>query len=393
MPVAEKPIDVGLSSNVLEFGATPGRLDGIGVYTQALEAALRARGVNVRRVGAPVRVDGRFVAARNAQLSFPLPLPYLCGFASATRRPLPLAAGVERAIDIYHATDYLVPALARTPVVATLYDAIPLMNPRWANPRLRSLKNWLLKRCAQAADAVIAISNAAVRDLVEHYEIPPSRIRVIPLGVDARWFERPNADSVDVTLRAQGLTRGYFLHVGTLQPRKNLDALVSAYERLPAPVREARQLVLVGKYGWGVAGLRDELLSKRSGGRIIWLDYVTRDVLQSLYYGAGAFVFPSLAEGFGLPVIEALAAGLPVIATELPALVEIAEGYATFVPIDIDALSKALADLHDRSDKVDDVNARRQHAATFSWDRCARATEALYRELIGKSTTAARRLL
>ena len=386
MPVDEKPINVGMSSNVLEFGAAPGRLDGIGIYTQALEAALISRGVNVRRVGAPMRVGGRLVAPRQASISFPLPLAYLSGFASAMRRPLPFAAGVERAIDIYHATDYLVPQLARTPVVATLYDAIPLMNPQWANPRLRSLKNWLLKRCAQSADAVIAISNAAVPELVEHYAITPSRIRVIPLGVDTRWFDRPDDETIDVTLRDHGLTRGYFLHVGTLQPRKNLDALVTAYERLPAHVSDVRQLVLVGKYGWGAAGLRDRLLSKRSAGRVVWLDYVSRDVLQSLYYGAGAFVFPSLAEGFGLPVIEALAAGLPVVATRLPSLVEIAEGYATFVADDIDALIDALTATHDRPDNIDDANARRRHAATFSWNECALSTEALYRELIaGKS--------
>jgi len=118
----------------------------------------------------------------------------------------------------------------------------------------------------------------------------------------------------------------------------------------------------------------------------VWLDYVSRDVLQSLYYGAGAFVFPSLAEGFGLPVIEALAAGLPVVATRLPSLVEIAEGYATFVADDIDALIDALTATHDRPDNIDDANARRRHAATFSWNECALSTEALYRELIaGKS--------
>ena len=383
MPVDETPLDVGMSSNVLEFGDTPGRLDGIGVYTQALEAALIARGVTVRRIGAPMRVGARFVAARHASLSFPLPMAYLTAAATATRRPLPFAARVEREIDIYHATDYLVPELVRTPVVATLYDAIPLIHPEWANPRLRSLKNWLLKRCAQSADAVIAISNAAVGDLIRHYRIPQARIRVIPLGVDTRWFERPQDELVDATLRAHGLARGYFMHVGTLQPRKNLDALVTAYERLPPVVQEVRQLVLVGKYGWGVAGLRDRLLSKRAAGRIVWLDYVTRDVLQSLYYGAAGFVFPSLAEGFGLPVIEALAAGLPVVASDLPALVEIADGYATFVPPDsIDALSAALARLHDDPGAEGEADARRRHARTFNWAQCASETHALYRELI-----------
>ena len=215
MPVNETPLDVGMSSNVLEFGDTQRRLDGIGVYTQALEAALIARGVAVRRIGAPMRVGARFVAARHAALSFPLPMAFLTAAATATRRPLPFAARVEREIDIYHATDYLVPELVRTPVVATLYDAIPLIHPEWANPRLRSLKNWLLKRCAQSADAVIAISNAAVGDLIRHYRIPQARIRVIPLGVDTHWFERPQDEHVDATLRAHGLARGYFLHATT----------------------------------------------------------------------------------------------------------------------------------------------------------------------------------
>jgi glycosyltransferase involved in cell wall biosynthesis len=270
-------------------------------------------------------------------------------------------------------------------VVATLYDAIPLANPEWANPRLRAMKNWLLRHCAQAADAVIAISNAAVADLVLHYRIPRARIRVIPLGVDARWFERPADDDIDATLRERGLARGFFLHVGTLQPRKNLDALVTAYERLPAAIQARRQLVLVGKYGWGVAGLRDRLLAKRACGRVVWLDYVPRDVLQALYYGAAGFVFPSLGEGFGLPVIEALAVGLPVVASELPALVEIARDHATFVPAaDIDALSAALATIDGAVVDAAAIEARRRHARGFSWAVCADETQKVYRALVGR---------
>ena len=373
---------VGISSNVLESGATAGRLDGIGIYTRELETALIARGIDVRRIGAPMRQGTTFVQAAHAAISFPLPMAYLTAASTALRIPLPFAGAVERAIDIYHATDYLVPKLARTPVVATLYDAIPLTNPEWANPRLRTMKNWLLTHCAQAADAVIAISNAAVADLVEHYRIPRARIRVIQLGVDLRWFERPPDEHVAATLQAHGLARGYFLHVGTLQPRKNLDALVTAYERLPESVQTRRQLVLVGKYGWGVPRLRDRLLSKRAAGRVVWLDYVPRDVLQSLYYGAGAFVFPSLAEGFGLPVMEALAVGLPVVASDLPALVEIADGHATFVePASSEALGDALEQIDSADEHCDAIESRRDHARTFTWARCASETHGLYQQL------------
>jgi alpha-1,3-rhamnosyl/mannosyltransferase len=97
---------------------------------------------------------------------------------------MPFAARVERAVDIYHATDYLIPRLKATPVVATLHDAIPLARPDWANQRLRRTKNWLLRRSAGSADLVIAISHAAVEELVEHYQLSETRIRVVPLGVD-----------------------------------------------------------------------------------------------------------------------------------------------------------------------------------------------------------------
>jgi alpha-1,3-rhamnosyl/mannosyltransferase len=382
VPDDATPLRVGISSNVLESGATAGRLDGIGIYTRELETALIARGIDVRRIGAPMRQGSTFVRAAHAAISLPLPMAYLTAASTALRIPLPFAAAVERAIDIYHATDYLVPRLARTPVVATLYDAIPLTNPEWANPRLRTMKNWLLTHCAQAADAVIAISNAAVADLVEHYRIPRARIRVIQLGVDSRWFERPPDEHVAATLEAHGLARGYFLHVGTLQPRKNLDALVTAYERLPESVQMRRQLVLVGKYGWGSPRLRDRLLSKRAAGRVVWLDYVPRDVLQSLYYGAGAFVFPSLGEGFGLPVMEALAVGLPVIASDLPALVEIAGGHATFVtPASVEALACALEQTDSAGEHPGAIEARRDHARTFTWARCASETHRLYEQL------------
>ena len=377
----EPPLEIGISSNVLEFGNAPGRLDGIGIYTREIEAALLRQGIGVTRVGAPMRSGSGFVRARQAALSYPLPMAYTTAASSALRLPLAFGGAVERRIDVYHATDYLVPRLAHTPTVATLYDAIPLTNPEWANPRLRTVKNWLLRNCAQTADAVIAISNAAVADLVRHYQIPRERIRVITLGVDEQWFERPSAASIGAALRAHGLSRGYFLHVGTLQPRKNLDALVTAYERLPAGVRAHRQLVLVGKYGWRVEALRERLLSKRTEGRVVWLDYVSRDVLQALYYGAGAFVFPSLAEGFGLPVIEALAVGLPVIANDLPALVEIAGKHATFVDAaSVEALESALSAF--REDADDTADMRRAHARTHSWDRCAAATIDLYRSLL-----------
>ena len=380
--VSERGLTVGLSSNVLETGGGFGHPDGIGTYTRELERELIAAGVSVRRIGAPVRVGARLIAPKEASLKFSLPLPWLAAGATALRTTIPGVAAIEREIDLYHATDYMVPRLPRTPLVATIHDAIPIAHPEWANPRLRRIKNWLLRSCASCADLVIAVSEAAVPELVEHYRIPPARIRVVPLGVDARWFVRPDDALIRQTLASRALAPGYFLHVGTLQPRKNLDALVSAYEQLPPTVRSQRQLVLVGKYGWGAHALQARLEALRARGRIVWLDYVGRDELQALYWSAGVFVFPSLAEGFGLPLLEALAVGLPAIASDLPVLREVAQYHAEFVsPRRVDALADAMARAHEASDDMIASAARREHAQRFDWKTVAARTIEVYREL------------
>jgi glycosyltransferase involved in cell wall biosynthesis len=381
MPVVhthEPRLVVGLSSNVLESHDAAARPDGIGTYTYELEQALSSEGALVRRIGAPVRVGTRFVRPRNAALCFPLPLAYMTAASSVLRVNVPLPEAIGREIDLYHATDYMVPRFARKPVVATLYDAIPLTHPEWANPRLRRIKNWLLRECAHAADAAIAISNAAAQELTEHYRIPPERIRVVPLGVHARWFAAPDAAEIEVALARHRLRRGYILHVGTLQPRKNLDALVTAYERLPESVRRERQLVLVGKYGWRAHALRARLESLKPQGRVIWLDYVERDQLRALYHAAGMFVFPSLSEGFGLPVLEAFACGLPVIASDLPALREVAGPRATWIePKSTDAIADAIGRLHDLDADSATRALRREHARGFTWRWCAETTMAV----------------
>ena len=367
---------------MLEPQAGGSRLDGIGTYTLELERALVAQDVDVRRVGAPHRAGSRLVAPRHASFSFPLPLSYLTAATASFGVNAPFARRVERGIDVYHATDYLVPRLASKPVVATLYDAIPLANPEWANPRLRTVKNWLLRRCAQSADLVIAISQAAVAELIEHYRIPRERIRVVPLGVNDRWFERPSDDFIGRTLAQRALRPGFILHVGTLQPRKNLDALISAYERLPLPLRNEYQLVLVGKYGWGAAALRGRLERLGSAARVVWLDYVERDELHALYCAAGLFAYPSLSEGFGLPVLEALACGLPVVASDLPVLREVADPTALFVdPLNVDAIAEAIATAYASPDDPAGAAARRAHARMYTWASCAMRTVAIYREL------------
>lgn len=383
MVAANSSLVVGLSSSVLETSGGFARPDGIGTYTREIERALVAAGASICRIGSPMRVGLRLRRPEYASASFALPLPWLAAASSWLRVPVALPATVERKIDVYHATDLVVPRLAHTPVVATVYDAIPLSRPEWTNPRLRRLKNALLKDWVRRADLVIAISEAAVPELIEQYRIPRARIRVVPLGVGEDWFEPPDAARVERTLRKYALERGYFLHVGTLQPRKNLDSLISAYERLPHAVRSQRQLVLVGKYGWNAEALCARLEALRAGGRVLWLDYVEDIELRALYAGSGAFIYPSLAEGFGLPVLEAFATGLRVVASDLPSLREVGGSHARYVsPRDVDSIGEAMVGLHQTHEDVDASTTRRAHAKRFDWATCASRTLEVYRELV-----------
>ncbi len=380
-PFSRLPV-VGLSSNVLEPVFSGGRLDGIGIYTLALERGLRELGVATRRIGAPVRQGRRFARPQLADVAFGWPMGWAMAVCAVTGIRTPASARVEQAIDLYHATDYLVPRLSRTPVVATLYDAIPLAHPEWANPKLRRIKNALMRSAAANADLVLAISHSAVDELVLHYRVPRERIRVVPLGVDDDWFAPMTEAQIDALLTKRHVRRGSFLFVGTLQPRKNVGALLAAYDRLPAQVRDAHPLVIAGKYGWGAEDVKAALEARRASGDVQWLDYVGHHELRALYATARAFVFPSLGEGFGLPVLEALAAGTPVIASDLPVLREVAADVATFVaPRDVDLLAEAMLREADGSADPALPERRRLQARRFEWATCARRTLDAYLEV------------
>jgi glycosyltransferase involved in cell wall biosynthesis len=205
-------------------------------------------------------------------------------------------------------------------------------------------------------------------------------------GVRTEWFDAPPAEARDATLAQYGLNAGYFLFVGTLQPRKNVERLLQAYLALPPVLRSARQLLIVGAPGW-----RSEELVKRikaaqqQGENVIWLDRLTDDAqLQHLYAGAGAFVFPSLHEGFGLPLVEAFASGVAVATSNATSLPEVAQGAALeFDPLSVPEMTAAMTTLvRDDAARNRCIAAGRRRALELTWDEAARRTVAVYRQVL-----------
>jgi len=377
-----KPLRVGWSATLSSDPRTRDAPDGIGVYTRELTASYSQMS-DVAPV--PVVIGPR--AARHAPphaAVLPQRLSIATALSWATGADFRGAHRLAEHIDVYHATDYRIPRLKRTPVCATLFDAIPISHPQWANPRLRRVKNMLMRKSARWADRVIAISQAMVPELVEHYGIERQRITVTSLGVDTRWFETESASRIAAVQSRHALKPGYLLFVGTLQPRKNVGRIVQAFERLPAHIADGRQLVIAGKAGWRTDEIVATLRAAAAGGRVRWLDYVDEGDLRALYQGAAAFVFPSLYEGFGLPVLEAFASGTPVVTSTTTSLPEVAGDAALLIdPTDVDALAAAMASVIDDSGLANRLRAAgRERARAFTWARCASETIAVLRSLV-----------
>ena len=372
---------VGLGTTMIEPLLNDGRLDGIGTYTAALRRQLPHAGCEVSAFSYP-----RWGADPQA-ITIGQPLPQ--SFEAATLRDLltPKVHRMHMPVDIFHAPDYRVVRMD-CPQLATLHDALPISHPEWCSPRLRRVKNWLQRGATRKADHVIAVSHFAIDELVTHFGIDPARVTVVPCGIDDDWLSAPDPAAVQATLAANGLRAGYFLFVGTLQPRKNVDRIIDAWQSLPAPLRAERPLVLVGGPGWRCeTTVRRIDAARQNGEKIVWLKSLTDPVqLRHVYAAAGVFVFPSLYEGFGIPVIEAMGAGVPVVTSNSSSLPEVSLGAALEVdPLDVGAIAAAMRALVEQpATRARCIDAGLARAAQLSWRETARQTAAVYHHVLGR---------
>lgn len=263
--------------------------------------------------------------------------------------------------------------------VVTVHDLFSLKSTRWSDEGFRAKKHDRYAELAARADAVVTPSAATARDVETLLKVPRARIHVTPLGADPSF--RPLApDVVAPTLARHGVKPPYVLFVGLAQPRKNLEAVVTVFGRIAARDDHV-QLVLAGPDGYPEG--RFPALVKETGAvdRVRHLGYVPVADLPALYAGAAVLLFPSHDEGFGLPALEAMACGCPVVASTAGALPEVVgEGGLVFRPDAIDDLEEATSRMLDDPDaRAAEVTRGRARAAAFSWEATARATLAAYR--------------
>jgi glycosyltransferase involved in cell wall biosynthesis len=285
--------------------------------------------------------------------------------------------------DLYHEPGFL-PFQFDGPTVITVHDLSPLRYPETHPPaRVREVME-RLPRAVQAASAIIVDSEFIRTELLQSVTVDPARVTSIHLGVAPEYRPRA-AKEIAPALAQYGLShRAYILAVGTLEPRKNLIQAINAYTGLPEPVKKATPLVIAGMRGWLPGDLEARIRQHEERGEVRWLGYVPADTLPMLYSAARMLVYPSLYEGFGLPVLEAMASGIPVITTNRASLPEVAGDVGLMVdPMDVDGLREQMRRLIEDGDEA----ARRgalgiERARQFTWEACAGKTLAVYRKAL-----------
>jgi glycosyltransferase involved in cell wall biosynthesis len=293
------------------------------------------------------------------------------------RLPIPVELLTGR-LDVFYSPDFVLPpTLPGTRTLLTVHDLSFLHYPDHFVPKLVRYLERVVPRSVARADRVLADSQATRSDLVQHLDVAPHKVEVLYSGVDARFRPQPEPGERERVRARYGLgERPYVLAVGTLQPRKNYTGLIRAFGRLPT-TRQVR-LVIAGGRGWLHEPIEAEVA--RHSGRVQLLGFVEDGDLPALYRGAELFAFPSFYEGFGLPVLEAMACGVPVVCSNVSSLPEVAGDAALAVdPHDEAALVEALRrGLEDAERRRGMVERGLEQAARFTWDRAAHQLRAAF---------------
>lgn len=355
---------------------------GVGNYTYQLALHLHRLAPGLDMAGFAAGRQSpclRELAGKMSVRRIPLPARVVYRTWQCFGRPRPdrLLGGV----DVYHATNYVLPPLQSARSVLTVYDLSFLVRPDLCSPRIVGYFSRNIARFVSRADAVLTCSNATKRDLAELLDTPPGKITVAPGAVPADLSPVPTAEAKPLLASHYGVTGPFILFTGTLEPRKNVAGLVRAFSRLADGI--PHRLVLAGGLGWKPGNTLDAIADSGVRDRIVRTGFVPEAHVPAFYSAADVFVFPSHYEGFGLPVLEAMRCGCPVIAADTSSLPEVVGDAGILTPPgDDEALATAIQEvLQDEPLRADLIARGQKRAGAFRWEDAARSVLELYERL------------
>lgn len=287
-------------------------------------------------------------------------------------------------VDVVHCLGLSIPQVKGAGLIVTIFDLIPLLFRDFHTRFGRREGQLQARRAAERAERIITISNSSKKDIIRLLHIPAEKIVVIPLAAGGLYRRIHDFESIKIFKEKYNLRREYILYVGTLEPRKNIINLLRAYSSL---IKEhpdlEEQLVVVGKKGWLYTGIFKEVEELKLGDRVVFTGYVPDEDIVLFYNCARLFIYPSLYEGFGLPVLEAMACGTPVITSNRSSLPEVAGDAARLVdPENVEEIAQAMKEI------LSDDCLRSQmskegigRARLFSWEKAAQETLKVYEEV------------
>ncbi len=372
----------------LDYTAAIRQGAGIGTYVRNLCTAMLQQDTQTRYTlltsGRPT-AEHPFPEAENVVgRSVLIPDRYLNILWYRWRTPLLPATLFTGPIDIYHGPDFTLPPLSKkVRKIVTIHDLAFLEHPEYAVPSLAAYLNKVVPEAVAAADVVATVSHEVGRTLVKHFQTPQEKLTVIPNGVGAHFRRITDPILLGATQHKFNLKTPLVLAVGTLEPRKNHIGLIKAFYKAQQKKNGPAMLAIAGGQGWMYEETKQLVSELKLDKKVRFLGRVTDLELVTLYSMADIFAFPSFFEGFGVPPIEAMACGAPVITSNISALPEVAEDAALLVdPYDIDALADALTRLTEDTSLREELRQKGYlRAKQYTWAISARKMLTVYQKL------------
>ena len=299
--------------------------------------------------------------------------------------PIPHKWFFKQKSDITHFFNYIAPPGVDGKTVITVHDMVYRTYPETVRGRTKKILDMGLASSMKRADMIVTVSEFSKSEIIRYFPQHESKIRVVPCGVDLDRFKPcQQPERIPEVKKKLGIEGEYFLYVGTIEPRKNLERLINAYNIFCQHEKDAPKLVLAGGKGWLYDGIFQRVTDLKLEEKVLFTQYIPDEDMNPLMCGALAFVFPSIYEGFGIPPLEAMACGVPVLASNAASLPEVTGDCAvTCDPYSEEEIAEGLCRLYSDSELRADLSRRGlERAKTLTWDSSAEKLYSVYKELM-----------